>query len=285
MAQNPYQAITADILTQLNNNIVPWHKCWNSVFPLSYKSRKPYSALNSLLLGNQGGEYLTFKQALDAGGNVRKGAHGKIVFFFASLDVCEKDQNGQKIIDAETGKPVKVTVPFLKQYLVFSIADCENVKSKLTEGENRLYEISDCQEIIDNYTVLAGLDIEHIAGAEPTYQRDRDMVIMPDKAAFSLPLEYYHTVFKQLIRSTAAENRLDRKDNPVVEELAAELGASMLLSISGHDDPAIYDNSAAYINKWRNYIQNDTRLIVRASSIAEKAVKHIMRFTKQPNAA
>ncbi len=280
MTQNPYQAITEDILSQLDKNIVPWYKCWNSSIPLSYATRRPYSALNNLLLHGEGGEYLTFKQAKDAGGNVRKGAHGKPVYFFSIVEVNDKDRNGNKKLDPVTGKPVKVKVPCLRQYSVFSIADCEGVKSKLTERENIIYEIADCEQVVNNYVEKKGVHIEVVRGVDPSYNRETDIVVMPEKGSFDVTLEYYHTLFKQLVRSTAAEGRLDRKSvRGPAEELAAELGASMLLSFTGHDDPGIYDNSAAYINKWKDAISRDSQLIVRASSIAEKAVKYIMDCT------
>ena len=68
MAQNVYQMVTDRIIEELNNGIIPWHKPWTGAADgaISYVSRKPYSFLNQLMLGNPG-EYLSFKQCKELG--------------------------------------------------------------------------------------------------------------------------------------------------------------------------------------------------------------------------
>lgn len=59
------------------------------------------------------------------------------------------------------------------------------------------------------------------------------------------------------------------------EELVAELGASMLCALVGIENMTI-NNSAAYIGSWLKRLKNDNKLIVQASTKAQRAVDYIM---------
>ena len=74
---NVYQIVTDRIIAELEKGIIPWERPWTGVRDgaFSRATGKPYSLLNQLLLGKPG-EYLTYRQALVAGGQVRKGEKG-----------------------------------------------------------------------------------------------------------------------------------------------------------------------------------------------------------------
>ena len=74
-SRSVYDMITDRITEQLAKGIVPWHQPWagGSALAISYRSRKPYSMLNQLLLGKPG-EWLTWNEIQDLGGKVKKGA-------------------------------------------------------------------------------------------------------------------------------------------------------------------------------------------------------------------
>ena len=59
------------------------------------------------------------------------------------------------------------------------------------------------------------------------------------------------------------------------EELVAEIGACGLLTLLGIETPSSFTNSAAYIQSWLKVLRNDKKLIVSASSKAEKAINYI----------
>ena len=60
-------------------------------------TNRPYSGCNIVLLwmaanaGYRTPRYLTFKQAIELGGNVRKGEHGTKVYFVKQLQVADED--------------------------------------------------------------------------------------------------------------------------------------------------------------------------------------------------
>src|SRR5713226_1192741 len=82
-----YQDVTARILAELEAGAAPWVKPWSATpgqnVPCNAVTNRPYSGCNVVLLWMAAGRtprYLTFKQALELGGNVRKGQHGQTVF-------------------------------------------------------------------------------------------------------------------------------------------------------------------------------------------------------------
>jgi antirestriction protein ArdC len=65
--------------------------------------------------------YLTFKQALELGGHVRKGEHGSRVYFVKQLQV--RDENGE-------GDATRI-VPMLREYTVFNVDQCDGLPSRV----------------------------------------------------------------------------------------------------------------------------------------------------------
>ena len=75
MSFDIYAAVTDRIIAELEKGQIPWKKPWTGsrAGAISHASGKPYSLLNQMLLMAPG-EYVTYKQAQDEGGNVKKGA-------------------------------------------------------------------------------------------------------------------------------------------------------------------------------------------------------------------
>ena len=99
-----YAEVTARIIDQMENGIIPWEKPWIACGKaVSHATGKAYSLLNQMLLGRPG-EYLTFKQCQEAGGRIRKGEKSHMVVFWKWIETE----------DEETGE--KKEVPFLRYY-------------------------------------------------------------------------------------------------------------------------------------------------------------------------
>ncbi len=58
-------------------------------------------------------------------------------------------------------------------------------------------------------------------------------------------------------------------------KLVAEMGAAYLCGISGISQATI-ENSAAYLQGWRDTISKDSKLVVLAAAQAQKAVNYIV---------
>ena len=86
MNRDLYAEVSARIVAELERGAAPWIKPWSATpganTLCNAVTSRPYSGCNVVLLwmtanvGYRTPRYLTFKQALELGGNVRKGEHG-----------------------------------------------------------------------------------------------------------------------------------------------------------------------------------------------------------------
>ena len=103
-----YDTVTARILDSLNNGIVPWQKPWSTAtyeggnFPRNFQTGRTYRGVNILLLWSapfNAPFWLTYKQAQEMGGSVRKGEKGTQIVFYNQLnrkqDNSKQDDNTQ----------------------------------------------------------------------------------------------------------------------------------------------------------------------------------------------
>lgn len=248
---NIYEMVTNRIIEKLKEGIIPWRKCWNSAVPYAYNrvSKRPYSFLNQMLLSKYG-EYASFKQWQELGGKVRRGEKGEIVVFWKFLEKTKETEDGESV----------VAIPILKYHTVFHISQVEGVQplEKLEyEYEDRVFEfIDDAEDIKNAYITREGINLEENRFTEACYRTEIDKIEVPAGKRFTKPEEYYAVLFHEIVHSTGHPTRLDRDISEkfgskkyAAEELVAEIGSSFLLSRTGIETKATFDNSAAYIQK------------------------------------
>ena len=212
-----YQIVTEKIIELLEQGIVPWEKPWKGgagAMPKNLVSKKAYRGINTFMLSVIGEStgfvspyWLTYKQAQNLGGNVKKGEKSALVVFWKWL---EKEET-----DPETGKKHTENIPMLRYYRVFNADQCENITLPdvpTDHSEPLDFEpIAACENIVDHMPQRP--EIVHSGQAQAYYRPSADLVHMPDKDKFLSVEEYYSTLFHELTHSTAHESRLDRKDN------------------------------------------------------------------------
>ncbi|MBF0467039.1 MAG: DUF1738 domain-containing protein [Nitrospirae bacterium] len=127
-----YSRITNKIIADLEKGIRTWMKPWNAdhaagkiTRPLRYNGL-PYKGINILSLWSASIDkgyacplWLTFKQALTLGGNVRKGEKGELIVFANRITL--KETNGR---DEEE---VERNISYMKAYKVFNAEQCDNL--------------------------------------------------------------------------------------------------------------------------------------------------------------
>lgn len=283
--KNIYDIVTENFIEEMKKGIIPWEKPWVTLSfkngedfrcgGWSHETGKPYSLLNQMLLAKEG-EYITFKQVQAEGGKVKKGAKSRPIFYYKSIEIEQKNP--------KTNQMETITIPMLKYYRVFHIDDTEGITPKFQADTSVLANAKEpqkCREaerIIKNYTDRELIKIYHKAQNEAYYSVLDDSIVLPQKKQFKKKAEYYSTVFHELTHSTGAEDRLHRFNGSYdrreysLEELVAEIGASVMLKQLGLDTKSSRKNNAAYIQSWLKALSNDTRMITRASSRAQKAV-------------
>jgi antirestriction protein ArdC len=271
-----YQIVTDRIIGMLEDGVVPWNKPWatGSEAPMNLVSKKAYRGVNVWLLscaGYASPYWVSYKQATEMGGQVRKGEKSTPVVYWKMFETLDK----------ATGE--KKTIPMLKYYSVFNVSQCDNLKYPTPEELEKIdfNPIEEAEKIVANMpkkpTILHGEQ-------QAYYNRSSDFVNMPQKETFDKVENYYSVLFHELTHATGHENRLGRLQNDVSrfgdacyakEELVAEMGASFLCATAGIVDRTI-DNSAAYIASWLKRLKNDKKLVVSASAKAHQSTDFIL---------
>ena len=100
MKRDLYAEVSTRIVAELERGAAPWIKPWSATagqnVPQNAVSGRPYSGCNVILLwlardrGWPTPRFLTFKQAIEAGGQRAKGEHGTKVYFVKQLQVRDK---------------------------------------------------------------------------------------------------------------------------------------------------------------------------------------------------
>lgn len=277
MGVNAYQLVTDRIIAELQKGRIPWQKPWTGIRTGAYSrsTGKPYSFLNQMLL-RKPGEYVTFKQAKEAGGTVRKEEKGSIVVFWKPREVEKEDENGEK---------VKRMIPILKYYTVFHIDQCENVKPRFTPEDFKPVDpIAEAEAVLSDYSRRSGCPIRNEKQDRAFYRPSTDSIYLPLREQFPQIAEYYSTAFHEATHSTGHPSRLNRLNTSAFfgsedysrEELIAEMGAAILMNELGIETPETFRNSAGYVQGWLKALTDDSKLVVSAAGKAEKAVRLIM---------
>ena len=277
---NVYEMVTERIIAELEKGVIPWEKPWTGVRSGAYNrvSKRPYSLLNQMLLKHTG-EYATYKQWQDLGGQVKKGEKSEIVVFWKIFEAEETNK--------DTGEKETKKIPLLRYYNVFHISQVEGVEPLAPEQLNDEVEpIEEADKIITDYITREHIEFTECRSNEAYYSPSQDAVVVPMKEQYKVINEYYSTTFHELTHSTGHKNRLNRLETGAVaafgsetyskEELVAEIGSASLMNLLGIETTKTFRNSAAYIQSWLQVLRNDNKFIVSASSKAEKAVNYIL---------
>jgi antirestriction protein ArdC len=286
-----YQEVTDKIISDLEGGIVPWVQPWGRAgsdaplaMPRNARTSRTYSGINVLLLWGsiiQGGyasqSWLTFKQALELGGCVRKGEKGWTVCFADSfVPKTERERASQEGSDPQS-------IPFLKRYTVFNIAQCDGLPVDLYQSAPPAPD----REIIPRAEALiaaTGANFE-IGGDIACYIPRLDAIRVPPQTAFGDQINYYRTVFHELGHWTGHPSRLARdlttkfaSNGYAREELVAELATAFICASLGIV-PTV--RHADYLGNWLQVLKEDARAIFRAASMASKACDYILAFEQK----
>jgi antirestriction protein ArdC len=209
MNTDTYQLVTDRIIAKLEAGTIPWKHFASSPLaePKNLVSKKPYRGINHFLLSGSkyGSEsWLTYKQAQDLGGHVKKGEKAAFVVFWKFLDVEDKDTGETK------------QIPFLRHYSVFNVQQCEGIDyTKLIESVERISDpIESAERIIDRMPNRPRLVIDHTPKAY--YSPSEDFIHMTTRQTCVSDSAYYDTLFHELTHSTGHKSRLNRMEGDTV---------------------------------------------------------------------
>ncbi|WP_431322995.1 ArdC family protein [Rhizobium sp. YTU87027] len=281
-----YSRITDKIIAELEQGVRPWTQPWQTACPSDRVSRplrhngEPYSGINVLILwceaiarGFSSATWMTFRQALEYGGAVRKGETGTTVVFASSFIRAKS---------AETGEDVEHDIPFMKAYTVFNADQITGLDGRFQETTTPSHPFDRIGDA-GRFFASTGALIRH-GGSSAYYVPAHDYIQMPSFDDFRNDASYVAILSHEMTHWTAAKDRLDRdlsryakdRSERAREELVAELGSCFLcadLGVVPELEPR--PDHASYIDSWLKVLDGDKRAIFAAAAHAQRAVDYL----------
>lgn len=234
-----YTRVTSGIVEQLERGVRPWLKPWNAEYaagritrPLRHNGQK-YNGINVLLLwasaelqGYGCPFWLTFKQALELGGHVKKGEHGSPVVYANTFKKKET---------TDAGEEVEQEIPFLKEYTVFNAEQCEGLPDHFYQLAEPPKEKIERIEHAERFFANTHADIRY-GGNKAYYAIDADYVRMPPFETFRDSESHAATLAHELTHWTRHTSRLNREfgrkkwgdEGYAMEELVVRRGGAFV---------------------------------------------------------
>jgi antirestriction protein ArdC len=278
-----YQELTDRVIEAIESgNFGKWiSKFAEQGLPKNPVSKRAYNGGNIFNLsieamekGYSSNSWLTYKQAQDAGGNIKAGEKGTTVWFWQILEKVNKD-----------GKESKI--PFFKVYSVFNLDQTEGL-DKIRESNQVVFHegIERINQVEDFLSAIPHKKENH--NGTPCYIPSRDLIRIPaPEYVIDGNIEQYYSVyFHELGHWTGHSSRLERKqvgryqdkDSYAYEELIAELSSMFLCAEFGFTAELLHTE---YLASWVSHLKKDTSFIIHASQSAENVVKYLKEIASQ----
>lgn len=290
-----YEEVTNQIVALLEAGTRPWSPRWASgaaSLPLRHEGTA-YRGINILLLwsaamtrGYTNPHWMTYRQAHELGGQVRKGEKGNLVVH-AGTFTPKDGETGEPVTDA---KGEETTRHFLKKYIVFNVEQIDGLDmSKFPAPQIEIKNRDQRDDELDAAFALWPVPYQE-GGSSAYYDPRADRIQMPAFADFVTGNAFYATLAHEAIHSSGSAHRLDRetlrdygksKEIRAAEELIAEIGAAMLCAQLGME-PTEREDHAAYVASWLTALRNDKRAIFRAATAAQAASELILAHMSAP---
>ena len=273
------------VIESLEKGKIPWQKDWNENFcemcmtnPVTgtkYKGVNNFRLLvTSIIKEYNDNRWVTFKQASDKGWHVKKGEKGTPIEIFKFYDKSTKKDLDMKMYNSLSPEEQvkyysKNVYVVIKNYTVFNAEQIEGMppqelKSKVQPEYDKI------DKIIEN----CGVPVYH-QGTQAFYSSKKDVIYLPEKAAFLSENGYYATALHEIVHSTGHESRLNR-ESYAIEELRAEFGSVYIGMEKGLNYN--YENNIAYIQSWSEMLKNDKNILFTTWKDGEKAAKMVLSY-------
>ncbi|NRP75197.1 DUF1738 domain-containing protein [Sinorhizobium meliloti] len=274
--KDTYQRITDAIIEQLEAGTKPWIRPWRGNSRGSLIPRRAtgeaYRGINVLMLwlaselaGYEESTWITYRQAQDLGGQVRKNEKGALVVKYGTFTPKAREDDDER------------SIPYLKGYTVFNVEQIENLPERFYRPAEEMQATTiPLLETVETFVRKTGAAVTY-GGTMACFRPAVDDILMPDRARFASEVHLYSTLLHEISHWSGAKTRLDRdlsgrfgSESYAIEELVAELSASFLCADLGvAHDPR--DNTATYLESWLKVLKNDKRAIVTAAAKAQAA--------------
>lgn len=279
-----YARVTDRIVEDLAAGVRPWMKPWSVGHadgrisrPLRHNGT-PYRGVNVLLLwgeaqakGFGSPSWMTYKQAQELGGQVKKGEAGSLVVYADRYTKSETNERGE---EAER------EVAFMKGYTVFNVEQIDGLPAQYLVPVAPVLQPLPLHQAAEAFFAATGATFCH-GGSRAFYAPVQDFIQLPPAEAFRDAESYAATKAHELIHWTGHPHRNAREfgrrfgDSAYAfEELVAELGAAFLCADFGIT-PEVQPDHAAYLAHWLQVLKEDKRAIFSAAAHAQRAADYV----------
>jgi antirestriction protein ArdC len=249
--------------------------------PKNAATRRRYSGINVLILwsaviehGFAGQSWLTFRQALSLGGNVRKGEKGTTVVYADRFGPDEERRRAEREGDEAEA------IPFLKRFTVFNTDQCEKLPEDLATAPPPV-PVGLILPQAEALIAATGADFR-IGGERAFYSPAQDFIQVPRPESYFEPINWHRTALHELGHWVGHPSRLARDLSGTFgsklygqEELCAEMSSAFVCASLGIV-PTV--RHADYLGAWLDILKEDNRAIIRAASAASKTADYLLAF-------
>ncbi len=294
------QEVTDDIIRMLEEGTAPWQKPWQPgalEMPFNPTTEKLYRGGNAIHLmtvsvarGYGDPRWMTYRQARENGWYVREGERGaQIEYWELSKKGVEDQEATRPVVRTENGQEGvnhdESTRLIHRFYTVFNAKQIEGTPARTPKRPQEFDIIEAGESILNN----SGAQISRDQNDRAFYDRRKDRIHLPEKAAFGTAANYYGTALHELAHWSGHSSRLNRDtlneshsfgdEMYAREELRAELASIFLAAERGvPHDPA---NHAAYVASWIKALRDDKNEIFRAAMDAHRAVDFLLTLERE----
>lgn len=290
------QEITDTIIARLEEGgELPWRQPWKTTkigLPLRHEGTA-YRGINVFLLalsamahGYGSAHWMTYRQAAELGGQIRKGERATTVVYYGTARDKRAEDAGEHPSDGDGDER---HYRFLKSFAVFNACQIDGLPDRYRpdpaalDGGARRPEAGDPLFALAE-AMTAGLGVGYAEGGERAcYSPGEDRISMPAIERFESVETYLATRFHEHAHATEIPARLGIDYGAKIfgneayakGELYAELTAALLGAHLGFA-PGHIDDHAAYVQSWLKVLRGDKRFILKAAADAQRGVDYLL---------
>lgn len=297
------EKVAQTFIQKIEDGTAPWRQSWKPgeiPLPKNIVSNNPYRGFNTLWLttvalnkGYRDPRWMTYKQAQQVGGQVRKGEHGTAIIFFTDTNKAAKRDEAGNIAKDANGHTIteetRTHYPVFKTYRVFNAEQVDGIEPHLveTQWEKFEWEVSQRADGLLENSSARIISVE--GGASAFYSPATDSITLPGRDQFPTMIDYYSTAFHELSHWTGHPSRLDRKVEGgfgtvpyAMEELRAEIGQFMMCQQLGLGyEPYNLEQAASYVESWVKRLTDKPQEILKAAADSQKITTYLMQYDPQ----
>lgn len=295
------------LMQAIDEGVCPWNNPCLSMPIANAKSGLTYRGFNQFYLaaitmmdGHRSPFWMTFKQANDFGGHIKKGERSSMIVYRKMFEARKQPAaNATDSADVEA-EPEKVRrYARLFYFRVFNHDQTEGTDIGRDPYPTVRRALTPDEADASARAIVAGMRdgpaIEHthsiVERGAGSYSERKDTITLRPPEDYPTAGEYWSTLFHELVHATGAAKRLDFHKGAArprfgdrdyaLEELTAEIGANLLLVRAGLENPQLRDNSAAYLRSWKRKIEDNPKTLIWASERAARAVNFVLGITPE----